>query len=139
MTDLKEQIKRCQALNAQGEPCQAVPMEGEGFCFFHHPHQAEERLEAQREGGRQGKLQALKDAQDLKLERVEDVTRLLSDTINHVRAGRMDPRIGNTVGYLAGVLLRSLEQGDVEKRLLALEQAILHRSQPPEVLTHEQS
>jgi len=114
-------------------------MEGEEFCFFHHPEQAEERLEAQREGGRQGKLQALKDTQDLKLERVEDVTRLLADTINHVRAGRMDPRIGNTIGYLAGVLLKSLEQGDVEKRLASLEQSLLHRNRPLEALTHEQS
>ena len=34
------------------------------------------------------------------------MTALLATTINDVRRGRLDPRIANAVGYLAGVLLR---------------------------------
>jgi hypothetical protein len=49
------------------------------------------------------------------------VTALLSDTINRVRKGDLDVRVANTVGYLAGVLLKSLEVGDLEDRLTQLE------------------
>ena len=141
LPDLRDngQSKRCRGTNTQGEPCEAIPMEGEAYCFFHHPDRREERLEARREGGRQGRLNVLKDVSDLRLERVGDVTRLLAETINHVRTGRLDPRIGNTVGYLAGILLKALEQGEVEARLNALEQAVRQRGPLPEAFSHEQA
>lgn len=50
-----------------------------------------------------------------------DVCKLLSETIGDVRIGRLDPKIANTVGYLAGVLVRALEVGKIEERLAALE------------------
>jgi hypothetical protein len=53
-----------------------------------------------------------------------EVAELLSDTINQVRRGELDPRIANTVGYLAGTLLKALEQGPVEERLARLEVAL---------------
>jgi hypothetical protein len=49
------------------------------------------------------------------------VTALLSETINLVRSGRLDPRTSNAVGYLAAVMLKALQQGDIEARLQALE------------------
>jgi hypothetical protein len=52
---------------------------------------------------------------------VSDVTGLLAQTINQVRSGRLDPKTGNAVGYLAGVLLKALQQGDFEARLQVLE------------------
>jgi hypothetical protein len=44
------------------------------------------------------------------LKSVQDVTDLLAETINHLRAGRLDPPIANTVGYLATAMLKSLQQ-----------------------------
>lgn len=129
---------RCQAANANGAPCQAAPLDGETFCFFHHPDRTDERQAARRTGGQQGRLRVPDGVSDMRLERVEDVTRLLAETINHVRTGRLDVRVGNTVGYLAGVLLKALEQGDMEQRLTALEQAVQHRGVSPEVFSHEQ-
>jgi hypothetical protein len=64
------------------------------------------------------------DEPDLPLEGVRDVTRLLADTINRVRKGQLDPKIANTVGYLAGIMLRSFEVGELEDRLSRLEGAI---------------
>jgi len=49
------------------------------------------------------------------------VTSLLSETINLVRSGALDPRTSNAVGYLAAVMLKALQQGDIEARLQALE------------------
>ena len=56
---------------------------------------------------------------------------MLGETINQVRKGRVDPRIANAVGYLAGILLKGLEQGDTEKRLVELEQIVKGRRETP--------
>lgn len=49
------------------------------------------------------------------------MTALLAQTINQVRSGGLDPRTGNAVGYLAAVMLKAFQQGDIEARLQALE------------------
>jgi hypothetical protein len=61
---------------------------------------------------------------------VEDVTNLLAETINGLRSGSIDPRIANTVGYLATGTLKALQQGDIEGRLRAME-AVLSTDKPP--------
>jgi hypothetical protein len=61
------------------------------------------------------------DAPDLPLNSVCDVVRLLGETINQVRTGRLGVNVGNCVGVLAGVLLKAIEGGDLEQRLAALE------------------
>jgi len=48
---------------------------------------------------------------------------LLADTINRVRKGQLDPKIASTIGYLAGVLLRSIEVSELEERTRSLESA----------------
>jgi len=50
-----------------------------------------------------------------------DVIALLSETINHVRTGAVDPKVGNCIGYLAGIVLKATQQGELEERLAALE------------------
>jgi hypothetical protein len=60
-------------------------------------------------------------APDVRVENCQDVVLLLSQTINQVRKGQIDPRVANAVGYLANVLIRATEQGELEKRLAELE------------------
>jgi hypothetical protein len=55
---------------------------------------------------------------------------LLTDSINRLRRGQLDPRIANAMGYLTGVLLCALEPGAVEDRLARIE-AILAANAPP--------
>ena len=38
-----------------------------------------------------------------------DVRRKLAETMAHVKAGRMDPKVANTVAYVGTVLLRAYE------------------------------
>jgi hypothetical protein len=54
------------------------------------------------------------------LRNAADVTALLGMTINEVRQGKLDPKISNAVGYLAGVLMRALEVGDLAEQLASL-------------------
>ena len=46
-------------------------------------------------------------------ESAADVKRLLAETMAEVKAGKMDPRVANTVAYVATVLLRAYEADEV--------------------------
>jgi hypothetical protein len=52
---------------------------------------------------------------DHRLQNTQDVSNLLADSINQVLRGQLDPKVANSVGYLATVMLRSLEQGRPEQ------------------------
>jgi len=51
------------------------------------------------------------------LKTVGDVTSLLADTMNDLRSGRIDSRPANTVGFLAGGMLKAFQQSDIGDRL----------------------
>jgi hypothetical protein len=44
-----------------------------------------------------------------------DVRQLLGETINQVRVGRLDVKVGHTLGFLAGVLLKAIEASELER------------------------
>lgn len=112
----------CQAVKLDGSRCQAAALQGSGFCFFHDPAKAAERQAAQSHGGSQNRMKTLDaDAPDVKVETCQDVVALVSETINQVRKGQLDPRVANAVGYLANVLIKAVEQGELEDRLTDLE------------------
>jgi hypothetical protein len=114
--------KPCRAVKSDGSRCQAAVLPGADFCFFHDPTKAEARREAQSLGGRQNRMKTLDEtAPDVKVEDCQDVAKLISETINQVRKGQIDPRVANAVGYLANVLIRAVEQGEMERRLAKLE------------------
>lgn len=119
-------IKRpCQARTPDGAGCQAAALQGSDFCFFHDPGRADERQAARSFGGSQNRMKTLAaDAPDIKVESCQDVVRLISETINQVRRGDLDPRVANAIGYLANVLIKAAEQGDLEKRIADLEAAV---------------
>lgn len=117
--------KPCQAVKPDGSRCQAAALPGRDFCFFHDPSKADERREAQSLGGQQNRMKTLDaSAPDVEIEDCQDVVRLISETINQVRKGQIDPRVANAVGYLANVLIRAVEQGDMERRLDDLEAVV---------------
>jgi hypothetical protein len=41
--------------------------------------------------------------------------------MSDVRARRLDPKVASTLGYLASVLLKSIETSEIEERMTALE------------------
>ncbi len=119
---------RCVATTRDGQPCQADAIQGSQFCLFHDPARAQDQTEARREGGRASRKPTVvltaPDAGDCPLDTVCHVKTLLGDTIRHVRTGQLDPKVANTVGYLAGILLKAVEVGELESRLATLESAI---------------
>jgi hypothetical protein len=132
---MKSTKQPCHVLTRDGTRCQAAALPDSRFCFFHDPSKKVERREAQAEGGRQNRMKTLDaGAPDISIRDCKDVMALLSETINQVRKGLIDPRIANSVGYLANQLVRVFEQKDLEDRIEKLEQSIQHRSKTPEFL-----
>lgn len=121
--------KPCHALTANGSACQASAIDGSDYCFFHDPAKADERREAQSTGGKQNKMKVLADdVPDIAVRDCRDVVALVSETINQVRKGQIDPRVANAVGYLANVLIKAVEQGDIEQRIKELEDLVKIRT-----------
>jgi len=121
---------RCRYKKHDGSPCRARPMEHSKACFFHHPGLAGRRTEAQRTGGSRNKQAVLSaETPDHPLKTVANVAELLASTINQIRRGQLDPKVGNTLAYLAATLLRALETGNLEARLSALESATKEQRQ----------
>ena len=91
-----------------------------GLCFFHA--NPEKLAELGRQGGQKNRRWPL-DRGSLphrSLKSINEVTGLLEETINRVRQGPFDLRAANTIGFLAGILLKALDQR-VEERLAHLE------------------
>src|SRR5262245_12893118 len=121
---------RCQEKKANGAGCMAYALAGSAFCFFHDPAKGAERTAARQAGGRKHRAVVLPpETPDQPLATVADVVTLLAATINQVRRGALDPKVANTVGYLAALLLKALEESDLAARVAALEAAV-HRPLP---------
>jgi phosphopantothenoylcysteine synthetase/decarboxylase len=64
------------------------------------------------------------DTPDRSLSSAAEVGRLLADTINQALRGEVDARVANNVGFLASVLLRTIDRTDTEHRLARLEKIL---------------
>jgi hypothetical protein len=120
---MKTPISRiCSGTKPDQSNCQAAALPGSEFCFFHDPSKTEKRREAQAHGGRQNRMKTLEDsAPDVKLEDSGDAIALISETINEVRKGKIDPRVANSVGFLANILIKAVEKNKLETRIEQLE------------------
>jgi hypothetical protein len=122
--------KSCTATKDDGAACGAAALPGSQFCFFHDPAKAAARRQAQSAGGLANKMATLPaDAPDVKVEDGADVVKLLGETINQVRRGEIDPRVGNSVGYLANIVLAATGQRELETRIAELETLVKSRRQ----------
>lgn len=115
----------CQQVTTDGRKCQARRISGSRYCFFHAPEKRTERAAARKAGGLKKRMATLPEVTpDAPLADAHDVAKLLAQTINQVRCGKLDPKVANAVGYLAGVLLKTMQQTELETRIAALEAGI---------------
>jgi hypothetical protein len=117
-------MSKCNHTKPDGTRCRANALPGKTRCTFHDPDLADQRAQGRRQGGVNRSKPAATlppDTPDLSLKSVEDVVKALATTFNAVRTGRLDARVGNCLGVLAGVLLKAIEGSDLEQRLAALE------------------
>jgi predicted RNA-binding protein with EMAP domain len=126
----------CQWVKPDGGKCQVRKIAGSSYCFFHDPEKTAEREAAQRAEALKYQVAVLppSSAPDARLLDARDVVKLIAETINHVRRGEVDPKVANSVGYLAGRLIKALHESEIEKRLAALETAVKRTAGAPEFI-----
>jgi len=123
---------KCHSLRKDGRACGADAQGGKSVCIFHDPKRSADAVRARRAGGMARSQPASvlsSDTPEQTLRSLKEVSSLLSESINQVRRGEIDPRIANAVGYLSAILLKALEQGEVEERLSKVEAAMARDEQ----------
>ncbi|OPY13247.1 MAG: hypothetical protein A4E66_00851 [Syntrophus sp. PtaB.Bin001] len=58
-----------------------------------------------------------------RLNNLQDLRRYMANLINRTEAGEVDPAVAGKLGYLASILHRVIEGGDLEERISRLEKA----------------
>lgn len=98
---------RCHAKTREGKPCPASPVHGKQFCYWHIPGNASEQ------GTIGGRRRAIYDPEKLAKielpEKAADMRRLLAVGLLELWAGNLDPKVANTVGFLANSFCNALE------------------------------
>jgi hypothetical protein len=116
--------KKCRFRKKNGKGCGADAQIEKDLCVFHDPAKAADGRRARRAGGinrSQSTIRLPPQTPDIPLRTTGEVSRLLAESINQVRRGQLDARVANTIGFLAGILLKALEQSRVEEGLSHLE------------------
>ncbi len=114
---------QCTYIKPNKEKCRGYAVSGSKYCFAHDPTQEKKRKAAQRKGGEAGRVATLPES-SLSVRNMSDVLGLMEMTINDVRAGRLDVKVANAIGYLANVSVKVIQQTDIEARLEALESVL---------------
>lgn len=132
----KPTLVQCKATTSSGDRCKAKPHKN-GLCFFHSdPKKA---AELGRKGGRRNRHTYETPPQEVAVpESAGDVQRMLAESMAELRAGKMDPKLGSTLGYLGTALLRAFELADFEQRLEQLEKKNELEEQAEQAGTNEE-
>ena len=116
----------CNTLKEDGSPCQAPPLHDAELCLMHSPEHAEEVAEARRLGGlRRRKEKAVSGAYDFEgLGNVSHVRRLLEVAVLDTLSLENSIARSRTIAYLGQVSVNLLDKGELESRLVALEDTL---------------
>jgi hypothetical protein len=118
----------CKAKTAAGKPCRAGAGRS-GLCALHETPERAAELGRRSGRARRYVLPSATPQQVLPAPRTaQDVTSVIGQAISDLRARRLDPKVATALGYLANVLLKAIQQNDLEGRLTALEDVLAARA-----------
>jgi hypothetical protein len=118
-------IERCQTTCKNGKRCRAPAMVGRTTCCFHSEDQKERGQKARSKGGKNShppRILPTTATAEVQLETLQDVSRLLATTINEVRRGLLDVKVGNCVAALATCLAKTLQDAEESEVAVQLEE-----------------
>ena len=122
---------RCRSRKQDGTRCEAQALPGKASCVFHDPSSAESRADGRRRGGKTRSRPAAvlpASTPDAPLGTEADVVTLLGATINQVRRGELDTKVGNCLALLCGQLIRAMQGSDLAARVEMLEAVLKLRN-----------
>ena len=119
---------QCSFIKPDGTQCNANAMSGAEYCYTHNPDISdEEKREAKQRGGANRALTLKEPLPVLPIANQDDAVLLVADTINRVRAGKLDIRTANCLGFLADKLLKALEASQTNDKLEKIERLLAQR------------
>ena len=119
---------KCEFIKPDGTKCEAHAIKDSEFCYFHNPDISdEEKRQAQSNGGKTKALTLKDPLPELVLAKPEDAVLLIADTISRVRAGTLDIRTANCLGFLSDKLLKAFETSRLNDRIEIIERVILEK------------
>lgn len=119
---------KCNHTKESGETCEAYAVKDSEFCYFHNPDVSDEdKREVQSNGGKTKALTLKEALPELALSKPSDAVLLVADTISRVRAGTLDIRTANCLGFLSDKLLKAFEVSQLNERVEVIERVILER------------
>lgn len=117
----------CEFIKQSGDRCQATAMKTSAMCFVHNPDTKAQHQAAVVKGGKTSLVRLHEALPPLDMMSEHAVLLLLGDTINRVRAGTLDVRIANCLGFLSSKILEAKEKIVLEERLTQLEQKLIEK------------
>ena len=121
---------KCEFIKPDGQKCEAHAIKDSEFCYFHNPDISdEEKREAQSNGGKTKALTLKEPLPELALAKPSDAVLLIADTISRVRAGTLDIRTANCLGFLSDKLLKAFETSQLNDRVEIIERVVLEKRQ----------
>ncbi len=116
--------RQCAFRFPTGVSCRAAPLRDGEFCLMHSPERIKQVQEARRLGGLRRKREHAISGAFLfqSLNTVNDIRRIIEVAVLDTLAMENSIARSRTLAYLAQVALHTLEVGDLETRIAALEE-----------------
>lgn len=119
---------KCVFIKPNGDQCQANATNDSDYCYFHNPDVPEEEKRlAQTRGGEARSLTLAQPLPEIPLETPSDAVILIADTIKRVRAGELDIKTANSIGFLTDKLLKAFEVARLNDKVDYIERIILEK------------
>jgi len=119
---------QCKEIKTDGTQCNANAMSDSDYCYTHNPAISdEEKREAKQRGGQARALTIANPLPVITIKEPDDAVLLVVDTISRVRAGELDIRTANCLGFLTDKLLKAFEVAKLNDRVEIIERVILEK------------
>lgn len=119
---------KCVYVKEGGLDCNANAMTSSEYCYLHNPDIPEiEKKLAQTKGGEARSLTLASPLPEIALDTPSDAILLVADTIKRVRAGELDIKTANCIGFLSDKLLKAFEVAKLDDKVDYIERVILER------------
>jgi hypothetical protein len=103
---------KCHAKNRAGRPCAAPVVRGTKLCVMHSGRAAE----LGSKGGRRRAVLSPDNLKELPVpETAAELRDMLAQSIVEVRAGKVDPKVANSISYMAASFLRAVEADGLKR------------------------
>jgi len=119
---------KCRAETKAGGPCAAPAGRAGNYCALHADPERAAQL-GRKGGTKSRRVYEPNEWKGSAPQNACDVKNLLAEAMAEIRAGRMDPKLGTTLGYLGTSLLKAIETSDLEERLEKLEHGLTKPTQ----------